>query len=106
MSEIKKNKFKITDGKGFHITFANGYTVSIQIGWGNYTENYKRLDWSDLYPKELENKKKGIYPETELAETAILDPKDDFVNYKDESVQGYQTPEEVLETLNYASKLK
>jgi hypothetical protein len=32
--------FKITDGKGFHMTFANGWTVSVQWGAGNYCQNY------------------------------------------------------------------
>jgi hypothetical protein len=32
--------FKITGGKGFHMTFANGYTVSVQFGGGNYCDNY------------------------------------------------------------------
>lgn len=31
--------FKITQGKGFQITFANGYTVSVQFGAGNYCDN-------------------------------------------------------------------
>jgi hypothetical protein len=31
--------FKITDGKGFHITFENGYTVSVQWGCNNYCDN-------------------------------------------------------------------
>lgn len=30
---------EITNGKGFQLTFANGYTVSIQFGYGNYCEN-------------------------------------------------------------------
>jgi hypothetical protein len=34
--------FKITDGKGFHITFENGWTVSVQWGSGNYCDNYSR----------------------------------------------------------------
>jgi hypothetical protein len=33
--------FRITDGKGFHITFPNGVTLSTQIGYENYCENYK-----------------------------------------------------------------
>ena len=33
-------KFKITGGKGFHITFENGYTVSVQFGGGSYCDNY------------------------------------------------------------------
>ena len=32
--------FKITGSKGFHITFENGYTVSVQFGGGNYCDNY------------------------------------------------------------------
>jgi hypothetical protein len=32
--------FRITDTKGFHITFKNGVTVSVQFGWGNYCGDY------------------------------------------------------------------
>jgi hypothetical protein len=32
--------FKITHHKGFHITFENGWTISVQFGGGNYCENY------------------------------------------------------------------
>lgn len=35
MSEIA-----ITGCKGFHLTFANGWTISVQIGPGNYADNY------------------------------------------------------------------
>ena len=31
--------FLITGGKGFQLTFANGYTVSVQFGYGNYCDN-------------------------------------------------------------------
>lgn len=31
--------FKITQGKGFHITFDNGYTVSAQFGYDDKCEN-------------------------------------------------------------------
>lgn len=33
-------QMKITDGKGVHFTFDNGLTLSIQIGRGNYSDNY------------------------------------------------------------------
>ncbi len=32
---------KITDGRGLHLTFENGVTISIQIGGGNYGDNYQ-----------------------------------------------------------------
>lgn len=35
--------FRICSGKGFHIQFDNGYTVSVQFGGGNYCDNYHRL---------------------------------------------------------------
>ncbi len=31
--------FKVTAGKGFQITFSNGFTASVQFGYGNYCEN-------------------------------------------------------------------
>ncbi len=31
--------FRITDKKGFHMTFDNGITVSVQFGEGNYCSN-------------------------------------------------------------------
>lgn len=37
--------FRITNGKGFHLTFANGYTASVQFGPGNYCDN--RCDFSN-----------------------------------------------------------
>lgn len=45
------NKFRITGGKGFHITFPNGVTLSTQFGPGNYGDNYdesfftEKKDW-------------------------------------------------------------
>lgn len=33
------SRIKITSGKGFHLKFSNGVTVSVQLGWGNYCAN-------------------------------------------------------------------
>jgi len=32
--------FNITNGKGFTMTFANGWTVSVQFGGLNYCQHY------------------------------------------------------------------
>lgn len=32
--------FDITANKGFHLSFANGNTISVQWGNGNYCDNY------------------------------------------------------------------
>ena len=87
--------FRINDNKGFSISFPNGYTVSVQFGPGNYSSNYN-LNMLDNMGKPMT---------AGLAETALIDPNGDFVAYKDDDVQGYQTPQDVLELLNYAGTL-
>ena len=87
--------FRITDNKGFQITFDNGYTVSVQFGPGNYSSNYN-LSMLDNMGKPMT---------ANSAETALLDPDGNFVAYKDDDVQGYQTPNDVLELLAYANSL-
>ncbi len=87
--------FRINDNKGFQIKFENGYTVSVQFGPGNYSSNYS-LDF-------IANMNKPMTALT--AETALIDPEGNFVVYKDDDVQGHQTPNDVLELLAYASKL-
>ena len=59
-------KLKITDGKGLHLTFDNGFTVSIQIGGGNYGDNY------DFPIGEI--RRDNPLPFSRRAEIAILAP--------------------------------
>lgn len=33
------NTFNITENKGFQMTFENGFTISVQWGYGNYCSN-------------------------------------------------------------------
>ena len=87
--------FRINDNKGFSITLDNGYTGSVQFGPGNYGSNY------DL--SFLDNMGKPMTATT--AETALLDPDGNFVQYKDDDVQGYQSPADVLALMNYAASL-
>ena len=50
--------FKITEGKGFHMTFANGWTVSVQWGSGNYCPNYsvRPSEWTTSAYGEMQRK--------------------------------------------------
>ena len=91
-------KFAITQSKGFSLPLPNGYSVSVQFGIGNYCCHY--------------DGREGKTPQSESiwqsydAETAIIDPQGAFVRYKNDEVQGYQKPQDVFETIMYASKLK
>lgn len=87
--------FRITDNKGFQITFDNGYTVSVQFGPGNYGSNYN-LDFMANMNKPQS---------ATLVETALIAPNGDFVAYEGEDVQGYVNADGVLELLNYAKSL-
>lgn len=87
--------FKITSGKGFHITFENGWTVSIQFGYGNYGDNYRN---SGMYRKD--------HPEygdcqSSCAEVAVWPATGDMVELEDGcTVVGYKNTAEVLAIIN------
>jgi hypothetical protein len=83
--------FKITMGKGFHITFKNGYTISVQWGPGNYCDNHHDNNWRN---PNLSGEKGST-----TAECTIIGPNGGFVVHpgSDEAgVSSYQTPEDVL----------
>lgn len=96
--------FASTMNKGFHMTFENGYTVSVQWGAGNYCDNHfpKDMDFSWKKPAE-----------SNTAEVAALDPRGEFLDLfevcpdlnTDGMVAGYLTPEEVLAFMNRIADL-
>ena len=90
-------KFKSTDRKGFHMTFENGLTVSVQWGGGNYCENRDNMDFSCT--KDMESKN---------AEIAVWSNKcwlnaNNFLSDEDadwcDDVVGWLTPEQVVDLL-------
>ena len=74
--------FNITQGKGFQIAFANGYTVSVQFGYGNYCENRYGEDGADSATAEVAAWK------TRGGGWVRLGDHDDVI--------GWQTPDQVL----------
>lgn len=90
--------FYITRSKGFHIVFANGWTVSVQFGPGNYCDNYDLQIGSD--EKEAGENGSGT------AEVAAWPDSGDMVRFGDDgdTVAGRKTPTDVLALLNWASE--
>jgi hypothetical protein len=80
--------FNITAGKGFHITFDNGFTVSVQWGSGNYGDNY--LNFKDPAPAST------------TAELAAWGPNGDMlcIGATADTVLGYLTADQVLTAMN------
>lgn len=87
-----KKKFASTLRKGFHLTFENGLTASVQWGYGNYCDN--------RFNCEL-----GKDVQSDTAEVAVFKGRDfvslkDFIpNCPDDIVCGYLTPEQVVKFL-------
>ena len=85
--------FEITEGKGFKITFANGYTISVQFGSNNYCSNYSSFTrFRSKVGKELQccaNAEIEVWDE----EGKWVTKK--FFNVLDGDVASYITPDEV-----------
>jgi hypothetical protein len=47
---------RYADGKnnGAHLKFENGYTLSVQWGYGNYCDGYPKLSFEQHHPRETE----------------------------------------------------
>lgn len=88
--------FKITKKSGFHVTFENGYTVSVQFGPGNYCGNHDL----DIGKDDETAGKRG----SATAETAVW-AKDGVMIDRGggDTVDGHQTPAQVLELMVWAA---
>jgi hypothetical protein len=75
--------------RGFRITFANGYTMSVQFGTANYCEDY-----SKPVPKYSRDRKEFLAEVCPNAEIAIISPDGNFVDFKDgQGVRGHTDPD-------------
>ncbi len=86
--------FKNTHGQGFHISFDNGWTVSVQFGAGHYSDNYL-ADFNDRKFWESTTAETAAFPT--VGDGEWLDGRT--------HVNGRQTPEQVLELFNRVAAL-
>lgn len=101
--------FKNTAAKGFHMTFQNGYMVSVQWGAGNYCNNRN----SD-YIKQYKTPAGCSFIQSEDAEMAILFggefvTKEIWLRYfhKElfDDVVGHVSPEDAAKVLAFVANL-
>lgn len=90
--------FAITNHKGFHMTFANGYTISVQWGPGNYANP---RDFNKHFNTPMNSYKYS----KESAEIALFDKDFNFKKLKisGDYVAGYLTPDQVAEIIHLAA---
>ena len=95
--------FKITQGKGFMITFENGVTISVQFGVGNYCDHYNHDNFNDSEKLASEGSTTAEiamwrdHPEP-TGERTWIHP-DDW----NDDVKAQCTPAEVLEMMNWSA---
>ena len=87
----------ICENKGFHITFGNGVTVSVQFGGGNYCANRMQI----THQPYIKGQKSAD------AEVAIWDKDGEWITqeYDPEStdvVMGYVDPDEIAKIIVWA----
>lgn len=85
---------KITDAKGFHMTFANGWTISVQFGSGNYSSNYKLRSFDRPVDDISSN----------TAEIAAW-KNDKWYDFENDTVCGYLNSDEILKYMNIIAAL-
>jgi hypothetical protein len=104
--------FRITQGRGFHMEFENGWTVSVQFGKYNYCDNqvaHESLD--ELFNSSSASQPLPYAPEAREvmtspnAEIAAWDADGNWYDFGNDTVKGYVTPDEVLEFMNMISAL-
>ncbi len=88
--------FMVNDGKGFQLLLANGMTVSVQWGSGNYCRN-RNLSFTT-----------NPIPPCATAETAVWGSDGNYIKREEgdyDTVQGDQTPDKVAATIAWAAGL-
>ena len=90
--------FASTENKGFQIGFQNGWTISVQFGYGNYCDNGHHPDGWNFAEKQ------PITTSSD-AEIAIWSTVNGWYTFENGGmVLGYQTPDQVAEWIDKVSK--
>lgn len=91
--------FKITRGTGFQMTFENGWTISVQFGYGNYCDNNRHPDGFDF------GKNKDIVQSYD-AEIAIWNNGTWYTFEDGDTVKGYCSADEVATWVEFTKNQK
>lgn len=89
--------FRVTRNKGFQMEFENGWTISVQFGYGNYCDNYQHPEGFDFA--------KGLnVVQSSDAEIAIWSGdtwESDWYTFENgDTVLGHQTPDQVVQWIS------
>lgn len=91
-------RIKGSDGRGFQMTFANGWTVIVEFGIGNYCDNRdiplkKKYDFYDAQSKAVRLGCKN-------AEVTVIDAKGRYCRFKGSQSKGWLSTDDVGDIIN------
>ena len=91
--------FESCSNKGFRITFANGYALSVQWGPINYCTNRDiNANWDIAM-----SAKDGMW-ESETAEVAVFDPDDKIIDMDDNQVHGHVHADGIVDLMTLVAE--
>jgi len=90
------SNFASTNNRGFQMTFENGWTISVQFGYGNYCSNRN-------HPDGLHASKDVWYFSCPDAEIAIWDSSGKSYDFGHDTAKGYWSADEVAEWISRVS---
>lgn len=99
-------EFRSTWRKGFHMSFDNGITVSVQFGAGNYCSNYYDTDFTSQNDAKSETAEVAIWHSTHTEPQDWISVNyflDDAYGEGHGGVCGWLSPKQVAELLYKAS---
>lgn len=100
---MSKKKFDSCMRKGFHMTFENGLTISVQWGAGNYCDNHHNGDFTFRTDARSDTAEIAVMYEREFIPVATFVPEH---CPHDGIVCGWMSPEDVLYTMNKVKEFK
>jgi hypothetical protein len=91
--------FESCSNKGFRITFANGYALSVQWGPINYCTNRDiNANWDIAM-----SAKDGLW-ESETAEVAVFDPDNNKIDMDDNQVHGHVHADGIVDLMTLVAE--
>ena len=98
------SRFSNTGGRGFHLSFDNNWTVSVQFSGGHYCDNYDKK-WNFAEKQAA----KGDSIRSSTAEIAVWSNRvgdSDLIWLEGDTVRGWTTANEVAQVIHKVSTAK
>ena len=98
------SRFSNSRGSGFHLTFDNDWTISVQFSGGHYCDNY-----TESWNFAREQIAKGGSISSKTAEIAVWSNRisdNGLIWLENDNVRGYNTTNEVAQVIHKVSTAK